>query len=214
MEKIDWIIIISAIIIIIILYKNKIEHLDVSAPTDEAVRNLASLYNKDKIIVTNLETTNDINIGKNINVSGNANIIGNANIKGNAIVSGITMEELQAQNINIKGNLLTYGSKFNVIDTISDKIGGWNKSVISKWNPDYQWKNQTTPVGKILQEYFSKKLKDKPINTMHIARVLKGDSSDLDWILMFRAIKVSDNKFILYVVGEDWNEPRATYDFI
>jgi NDP-sugar pyrophosphorylase family protein len=174
------------------------------------------LYNKDKIIVTNLETTNDINIGKNINIAGNTNIIGNVNIKGNTIVSGTTITEgdLQTQNINIKGDLLVNNSEFQVIDTISDKIGGWSKSVISKWNPDYQWRNQTTPIGKILQEYFSRKLKDKPINTLHIARILKKDSSDLDWIIMFRAVKVSDNKFILYVIGENWNEPRATYDFI
>jgi len=208
MEKIDWILIISAIIIIIVLYKDKIEHLDVSAPTDEAVRNLASLYNKDKITVTNLETTNDLNVGKDTNIAGNANIIGNTTIKGNAIISGTTTTEgeLQTQNINIKGNLLVNNSEFQVIDTIYDES-------IKGWNPDDQWRNPNTAPGKVIKNYFSKKLKDKPINTMHIARLLKGDSSDLDWILMFRAIKVSDSKFILYIVGHNWNENRVTYSF-
>jgi len=209
MEKIDWIIIISAIIIIIVLYKDKIEHLDVSAPTDEAVRNLASLYNKDKIIVTNLETTNDINVGKNTNIAGNANIIGNATIKGNTIITGTTTTEgeLQTQNINIKGNLLVNNSEFQVIDTIYDDS-------IKGWNPDDKWRNPNTAPGKVIKNYFNNKLKDKPINTMHIARVLKGDASDLDWILMFRAIKVSDSKFILYIVGHNWNENHVTYSFI
>lgn len=71
------------IALLILMYLEKytsksidIEHFD----SNEAVQNLASMYNSDKITVKNLEVTGDVNIKGNTNITGNTTLTGNANI--------------------------------------------------------------------------------------------------------------------------------------
>ena len=57
----------------IIRSKDKLEHLTVES--DEAIRNIASLYNADSMTVTNFKTTGDSIITGNLAVSGTFNLL-------------------------------------------------------------------------------------------------------------------------------------------
>jgi hypothetical protein len=72
----DKYIIIAILIIIAVLFLyNKQENIDSTIPplSNEAIQNIASVYNNQNMQVTNLKVTNDINTNNNINVNGTIN---------------------------------------------------------------------------------------------------------------------------------------------
>lgn len=65
---------------IYILCDDKIEHMT----SDEAIKNIASIYNTDNMVIKNMTATG------NLAVSGNSTVTGNSAIKGNMTISGTT----------------------------------------------------------------------------------------------------------------------------
>lgn len=97
--EVDWLIIFGVIILLCLLYGNIFEGFETTTanPTSEALQNIASVYNNQNMIVTNLNTTgkltgNEIS-ANTVGVNGiiNTNTLDvkeNATINGNTIVNG------------------------------------------------------------------------------------------------------------------------------
>ena len=104
--KLKHVLIIILFILIVIFLYNKQEHLDATTPplSNEAIQNIASVYNNQNLVVTNMNATGTIR-GKYIgDLSGNVtgNLSGNVtgDLSGN--VTGKVFGDLSGNNINIR----------------------------------------------------------------------------------------------------------------
>ena len=116
-----WKIVILLLILVLIYYKlnKKKENLT----NDEAITNLASLYNNSNMTVTNMSVTGNIVArdysGNNIDLSGNLNVGGNVNSNGN-----LTIKNISANSLNINDKFIIDASgTLRSIDSNKKPIG-------------------------------------------------------------------------------------------
>jgi hypothetical protein len=130
----DSLIIISALILyIIIFHLNEIneikEHIDgtIGVSTNEAIQNLASMYNSGTLKATNLELVGDLKVGGKTVLSGNVTLDGatqvkNANITGDLTVGGKTTMN---SNLILNENLKMQDKKILSLGDIGMAYSNW-----------------------------------------------------------------------------------------
>ena len=114
MEPKHILIIILIIVLIAIFLYNKNENLDAITPalSNEAIQNIASVYNTQNMQVTNLTATNLANI-KDAKISNNFNVDGistlnNINVSGTSILNNLNVSNTtRLNNLNVSGNIIT-----------------------------------------------------------------------------------------------------------
>lgn len=139
-DNIDIILIIIFMIIGYILYKinkckcNSYEGFSALGPIDnEALQNIASIYNKGSLVVSNLKVTGKLesSVGVINDLSCSTGDVGNLNISSNLNVSGNTLIK-QALNVTgnntIGGNIITKGE----LDINGNKLTSNDCHVLSK----------------------------------------------------------------------------------
>jgi len=122
-----WIVILVIIMIIIFLNMKTYEHFtDLS---NEAIQNIASVYNKDNMTLTNLTTTGDITIGGKIDTTGNITTKENISGKnmtlgsGEHYLSGLITNENNVE----KTQLAMIGKKSKFwVGPVDEKIDFWS----------------------------------------------------------------------------------------
>jgi hypothetical protein len=143
----QFIILILAILFIFIYFKyNNQENITSDSGktlSDEAVQNIASVYNTQNMTVTNLTTTNQANIkdakiSNNLNVSGS--ITGNVtgNVTGNANINTLS-SDVSGNSINVKSQLL-YDQSIRP-STLTVSVGNYK-------GPIYDVNGKTFPIDK------------------------------------------------------------------
>ena len=117
MKNTNIILLILVIVALLFLYRKQ-ENFTMTEQSNEAVQNIASVYNNQNLQVTNITSTNQANlkdakISNNLNVDGistlnNLNVLSitslnNLNVSNNLDVSGTT----RLNNLNVSGNIIT-----------------------------------------------------------------------------------------------------------
>jgi len=125
-----YITIISILVLIFVLFcvidknTNSLkEHLEISQISTEAIQNLASMYNNEKIVTNNLDVTKDAKITGNVKITGETSVNNDANVSGNVRVGG---------NLAVVGNVTANNLKTDAMVPSGDKliIGSSDKPLI------------------------------------------------------------------------------------
>lgn len=102
-ECIKHILMLSIVILLLHFFKNdNIEHMT----SEEAIKNVASVFNSENMVVKNLKVTGNLEIGGNTTCNGNSTVNGTTNIIGNTTI-GTTTKPVQ---ISMYGNTVSSGS--------------------------------------------------------------------------------------------------------
>ena len=113
--------------ILVCLYVSNINNTRENMNSAEAIQNVASVFNKNNMIVSNVKVTGDMNTSGNINTTGNINtsgqIVGNLSIKH---VAGISGEPITLNSPVILNSPITYANNlkpFTLVVAIGDYKG-------------------------------------------------------------------------------------------
>lgn len=129
------------ILIVVLFMLNNNEHLETTPPlSNEAIQNIASVYNNQNMKVSNIETTGNINTRGDINISGN--VVTNNLTSGSINISGSTISSTASAPYFLKNSMICnpggryclgvnttnspiYGYGIYMYDTNSDGRGTW-----------------------------------------------------------------------------------------
>lgn len=131
------IVVLTLILISLVVYnnrKNVLEHLDVT--TTEAVKNMASIFNQDTMVINKLQITDAVNVGSNatvaktlttndIIVNNNSTVMKNQDVKQNLTVVGATT----TKDLTVNGKLIVPKVPMTFYDTGSVTLNASNNSL-------------------------------------------------------------------------------------